>query len=89
MSYRTRKILAILLLVVWMPAYVVIATTLVSQIERPHILVELGIYVGLGLLWALPFRRVFLGIGRPDPDARPGPGPAPGPGTGPGRPPEE
>ena len=29
------------------------------------------IYVGLGLVWALPLRFVFLGIGRGDPDAPP------------------
>ncbi|PIP96181.1 MAG: hypothetical protein COW75_11155 [Rhodobacterales bacterium CG18_big_fil_WC_8_21_14_2_50_71_9] len=40
-------------------------------------LVELAIYVGLGVVWALPFRAVFLGVGRPDPDAAPLPIPGP------------
>jgi hypothetical protein len=30
--------------------------------------VELAIYVGLGFLWALPFRRIFLGVGKADPN---------------------
>lgn len=69
MTYRTRKWLSLALLLIWLPLYIVVAVTLVSQMERPHILLELGIYVGLGFLWALPFRRVFSGVGRPDPDA--------------------
>lgn len=71
MTYRTRKLLSILILVVGLPLYIMAATTLVGLFDRPHLAVELAIYVGLGILWALPFRRVFLGIGRPDPDAGP------------------
>ena len=41
---------------------------MVALFERPGILAELAIYVGLGLLWALPFRFVFRGVARPDPD---------------------
>jgi hypothetical protein len=41
----------------------------VTLFERPSIWLELGVYVGLGILWALPFRAVFRGIGQPDPDA--------------------
>lgn len=64
-----RKLLAILVLVVALPAYVVVAVTIVSGLDRPHIAVEVLIYVGLGVLWALPLRRLFLGIGRADPAA--------------------
>lgn len=71
MRWRTRRILSLVLLLVWLPLYVVAAVTLTGWIGRPHILAELAIYVGLGFLWALPFRRVFRGVGRADPD---GPG---------------
>ena len=67
LSHRARKRLAILLLVVWLPLYVVAALWLVSLFDRPHMLVELGVYVGLGLVWALPFKPVFRGIGRAGP----------------------
>lgn len=73
MTYKTRKRLALVLLLVWLPLFVVVATTIMGDMERPHILVELGIYIGLGLVWALPFRAVFRGIGRDDPDAAPAP----------------
>ncbi len=69
MEYRTRRRLALFLLVVWMPLYVAAAVTVTGWFERPGIVLEVAIYAGLGILWALPFRRVFRGIGRPDPDA--------------------
>lgn len=73
MSYRLRKFLSALVLLVWLPLYIVVAATIVSEMERPSILVELGLYAVLGILWALPFRWLFRGIGRQDPDKHPGP----------------
>jgi hypothetical protein len=70
-SYKARKRLSILVLVVGMPLYVVLAVTLVDRLERPSVLVELAIYVGLGIAWILPFKGLFRGIGQPDPDAAP------------------
>lgn len=67
LSYRTRKRLALLILLVGLPLYVVVAVTLVNWLDRPPIWAELLVYVGLGFLWALPFRSVFRGIGQPDP----------------------
>lgn len=71
MTWRTRRVFSLVLLLVWLPLYVVVATTLVGWIGRPHPLIEASVYAGLGFLWALPFRRVFRGVGRADPD-RPG-----------------
>jgi hypothetical protein len=45
----------------------------VGWFERPSFLVELAVYVGLGIVWALPLRRLFLGLGQRDPDAPPDP----------------
>ena len=64
LSYKARRRWALVILLVGMPAYVVAAVTLVGWMQRPSFLVELGIYVGLGFLWALPFRFVFRGIGQ-------------------------
>ncbi|WP_299615475.1 DUF2842 domain-containing protein [uncultured Tateyamaria sp.] len=71
LRYKTRKWLSLLILVVGLPLYIVAAVTIVGLFERPSILVELLIYVGLGVLWAFPLKAVFKGIGQPDPD---GPG---------------
>ncbi len=70
MTYRTRRILSLLLLTVGLPIYVVVAVTVVGWFARPHILIEVAVYVALGFLWALPFRSVFRGVGREDPDKR-------------------
>ena len=69
MSYRMRKLACLAVLVVGLPIYIFAAATLVGLFERPHILVEFGVYVVLGILWALPFRSLFRGIGREDPSA--------------------
>lgn len=77
LSYKARRRLALLILSVGLPVYIVVATTFVSLIERPPVLVELAIYIGLGVLWIIPLRSVFLGIGQPDPDGPDTDGPDP------------
>jgi hypothetical protein len=69
LSYKTRRRLSLLILLVGMPAYVVLAVTVVNWLGRPPIWVELLVYVALGFLWILPFRFVFRGVGQADPDA--------------------
>ncbi len=60
-----------MLLLVGLPVYITLAVNILDRFERPALLVELGVYVGLGVLWALPFRFIFRGVGRADPDAPP------------------
>ena len=69
MTYRTRKRLAALILLVALPLYIVVAVNVVELFDRPHPLLELLVFAVLGVLWALPLRRVFKGIGQADPDA--------------------
>ena len=69
MTYKSRRRLALLLLVVGLPAYIIAAVSLMNWLDRPNIWIELAVYVGLGILWALPFKAVFRGIGQADPDA--------------------
>ena len=69
MSYRMRRFLSIVVLLVGLPLYIITAMYVISLFERPPFLVELIIYVALGVVWALPFRRLFRGIGKSDPAA--------------------
>ena len=69
LKHKTRKRLSLLLLVVWLPLYIVAAVSIVNALDRPPIWAELLVYVALGFLWAVPFRSVFKGVGREDPDA--------------------
>jgi hypothetical protein len=68
LSYKARRRLALLILIVGLPLYVIVAVNVVGLFDRPPIVVELGIYVVLGIVWALPLRAIFKGIGRADPD---------------------
>ncbi|EIE49930.1 hypothetical protein AL036_18915 [Salipiger aestuarii] len=69
LRYKTRKRLALLLLVVWLPLYIAAAVSLVNALDRPPIWAELLVYVVLGFVWVLPFKFIFRGVGREDPDA--------------------
>lgn len=66
LSYKARRRVALLVLVVGLPVYIALCLKLVSLFERPTMWVELVIYVGMGILWAIPLKSVFMGIGQPD-----------------------
>ena len=69
LSYKARRRWALVILLVGLPLYIILAVSLVALFNRPSFLVELAIYVGLGIVWAIPFKFVFKGIGQADPDA--------------------
>ena len=77
LSYKARRRWAILILVVGLPIYIILATVLATTVVRLLgdsslvFLLQLVIYVGLGIAWILPFKSIFLGIGQADPDADP------------------
>jgi len=75
LSYKARRRWSLLILLIGMPLYVVLAVSIVNLFERPSFVIELAVYVGLGLLWILPFRFVFRGIGQVDPEDGDGKGP--------------
>lgn len=69
LPYKTRRRLSLLILLIGLPLYIVVAVNVVGLFDRPPIWLELLIYIGLGILWALPFKAVFKGVGQEDPDA--------------------
>ncbi|MFZ0099580.1 MAG: DUF2842 domain-containing protein [Gemmobacter sp.] len=70
LGYRTRKWLSLLILVIGLPLYIMAVWGIMGAMERPPIWVELLVYIGLGFLWALPFKFIFRGVGREDPDRK-------------------
>lgn len=70
MRYKARKRLALAVLVIGLPAYVVIAVTVMSEANRLPKVLEFLVYVILGIGWAFPLKWVFKGIGQPDPDEK-------------------
>ncbi|NIZ10110.1 DUF2842 domain-containing protein [Pseudooceanicola sp. HF7] len=71
LSYKARRRWSLFILVVGLPVYIVLAVNILALMERPPILVELLVYIVLGVLWAVPFKMVFKGVGKADPDADP------------------
>ena len=68
LSYKARRRWALVLLLIWLPLYIVVAVTILNRLDRPPIWLEVLIYVALGIGWALPFKFVFRGVGQADPD---------------------
>ncbi|MFD2174289.1 DUF2842 domain-containing protein [Rhodobacter lacus] len=75
LSYRTRRRLSLLVLVLGLPAYIVVAVSAVAWAEtRWGMLPWWGsvlVYVVLGFLWIVPLKPIFIGVGKADPDAPP------------------
>lgn len=75
LSYKSRRRWALIILLVGLPLYIILAVGSVALVygifERPPIWIEFVIYVVLGIVWALPFKKIFLGVGQADPDADP------------------
>ncbi|WP_185802635.1 DUF2842 domain-containing protein [Pontivivens nitratireducens] len=68
MSYKSRRRWSIFLLLVGLPLYILVAWAIMGALPRLPILIELLIYAFLGVAWALPFKNVFKGVGKADPD---------------------
>ena len=70
LSHKARRRWSLVILLVGLPIWIVVASTVMTAFGRPPILLELAVYMALGVIWALPFRNVFRGVGQPDPDGR-------------------
>lgn len=73
LSYKARKRWALFVLIFGIPLYIVMAVTIMNwlypdPLNRPSVLVEVLVYVGLGVVWAFPLKAIFKGIGQADPD---------------------
>ena len=67
-NYKNRRRISLFLLLVGLPVYVIVAINILALFERPSILLEVIIYLSLGIIWALPFKFIFKGIGQADPE---------------------
>jgi len=69
LSYKARKRWSLVILLLGLPLYIIAAVGVMVMLGRPPIWIELLVYIGLGIIWAIPFRAVFKGIGQKDPEA--------------------
>ena len=70
LSYKARRRWSLVILLVGMPLYVAAVVTVLNFLDRPPLWVEFLVYVALGIVWILPFKFIFRGVGQADPDAK-------------------
>ena len=68
LKYKTRRILSLIVLLVLLPSYIVVVVSIMNMIGRTSIFLELLIYFVLGILWAIPLKFIFKGVGKANPD---------------------
>ncbi len=68
LKYKTRRILSLIVLLVLLPSYIVVVVSIMNMLGRTSILLELLIYFLFGILWAIPLKFIFKGIGKENPD---------------------
>ena len=68
LSYKARRRWSLVVLLIWLPFYIIVAVTIMTAIPRLPMLIELLIYLVLGVAWVIPFKFVFKGVGKDDPD---------------------
>tara|TARA_E500000178_G_C16639183_1_gene581180 strand:- start:136 stop:354 length:219 start_codon:yes stop_codon:yes gene_type:complete len=62
MKIVVRKGLAYLILLVFLPAYIIFAVTIISFLDRFSLWLELLVYTLLGIVWVYPFKFIFKGL---------------------------
>jgi predicted MFS family arabinose efflux permease len=70
LSYKSRRRWSLILLLIGLPLYIAAALFVVSLFDRPPFWLEFLVYVFLGFLWMIPFKFVFIGVGKADPEAQ-------------------
>ena len=65
-SYRLKRLFALLVLLLWLPLYIVLVINVLTLFERPNFFIELLVFVVAGVFWAWPFKALFRGIGQPN-----------------------
>ena len=74
LGYKARKRWSLVVLLIALPAYIVAAVTLTDWLRARYdgmpMLVELIVFVVHGVVWIVPLKRIFIGVGQPDPDER-------------------
>ena len=75
LSYKARRRWSLIVLLLGLPLYIVVAVNFTDWLRARYdglpVLVELLVFVGLGFLWMLPMKSVFIGVGKEDPDKEP------------------
>lgn len=66
LSYKARRRWALVILLIGLPAYIVAAVSLIAWLPELPRWATLIVYVTVGIVWVLPLKFVFHGIGQAD-----------------------
>ena len=69
LSYKARRRWSLIILVIGLPLYAGLVVNLIAILPVLPKVLELIMYVFLGIAWIVPLKYVFQGIGQADPDA--------------------
>ena len=58
-SYRLKRLFALLVLLLWLPLYIVLVINVLTLFERPNFLIELLVFVVAGV-FGLGLSKLFL-----------------------------
>lgn len=70
LSMKARKRWSLVVLLIGLPVWIVVAVNLADLINRDSIFVELVVFVVLGFVWILPFKKLFSGVAAMPPEDR-------------------
>jgi hypothetical protein len=71
LSHKSRRRWSLVLLLVWLPLYIIGALWAISLFDRLPKALEVVMYLVLGVAWAVPFKAVFRGVGRGENEQKP------------------
>ena len=63
-SYKLKRVFVLIVLLLWLPIYIVLVLNLLAYFQRPNLIIELLVYVVAGVFWAWPFKTLCKGIGQ-------------------------
>ena len=68
LSWKARRRWSLVILLIGLPLYIILAVNLIDWLNVTSVLGELAVYIALGIVWALPFKAVFRGVGQAPPE---------------------
>ncbi|HBZ45626.1 MAG TPA: DUF2842 domain-containing protein [Maritimibacter sp.] len=68
LSTKARKRWSLVVLLIGLPIWIIIAVNLADLVSRDNVLVELIVFIVLGVVWIFPFKGLFTGVAAKQPD---------------------
>lgn len=72
LSHQQKRRWSLVILLIGLPLYIgLVVWGMQALAGGAPVWAQVAIYVVLGVVWVLPFKQVFLGVGQADPNAPP------------------